>query len=166
MWTPTAGVDSHDMRRAFRTSVVALAALLGLAAMTGCGATHKETTVVNTADRAAAATPILAGPWARDQQGYGHVEPGTVFNGGDPTGLINHIEWLTWGGPRAVGVGSGFYVSPNEITADGHRATAVIVAFKLGTCHGRPAYNAVQWFFPEYGDHFNAHEAGYKLCTG
>ena len=57
-------------------------------------------------------------------------------------------------------------MSPNEITADGHRATAVIVAFKLGTCHGRPAYNAVQWFFPEYGDHFNAHEAGYKLCTG
>ena len=85
-------LDSHDMRRAFRTSVVALAALLGLAAMTGCGATHKETTVVNTADRAAAATPILAGPWARDQQGYGHVEPGTVFNGGDPTGLINHMN--------------------------------------------------------------------------
>jgi hypothetical protein len=47
------------------------------------------------------------------------VEPATVFNGGDPTGLIKHIEWLTWGGSRAIGVGSGFYVAPNQITAEG-----------------------------------------------
>ena len=107
------------MGGALRSSSLPLAALLCLAALTGCGASHEATTVINAADRTAAATPILAGPWAPDQQGYGHVEPSTVFNGGDPTGLINHIEWLTWGGPRAVGVGSGFYVAPNQITADG-----------------------------------------------
>lgn len=160
------------MQGAFRGSVVALISALALVGGTGCGASHETTTVINTAnvaDRTAgtpAATPILAGPWSRDQEGYGHVEPGTVFNGGDPTGLINQIEWLTWGGPRAVGVGSGFYVGPNQITAEGHRAAGVIVAFKLGSCHGRPAYNAVQWYFPEYGEHFNPHAAGYKLCTG
>jgi hypothetical protein len=113
-----------------------------------------------------AQVPILAGPWSTYQEGYGHVEPSTIFNGGDPTGLVKHIEWLTWGGPRAVGVGSGFYVAPDQITAEGHRAAAVIVAFKLGTCHGRRAYNAVQWYFPEYGERFNAHETGYKICTG
>jgi hypothetical protein len=140
--------------------------------VTGCGASHTATTVVNAANAAdrtattAAATPILAGPWAPYQEGYGHAEPSTVFNGGDPTGLVKQIEWLTWGGPRAVGVGSGFYVAPNQITAEGHRAAAVIVAFKLGSCHGRPAYNAVQWYFPEYREHFNPHATGYKLCSG
>jgi hypothetical protein len=114
---------------------------------------------------ASASEPILAGPWSLDQEGYGHVHPRNVFNGGDPTGLIKNIEWLTWGGPRAVGVGSGFYVSPNQVTAEGHRAAAVIVAFKLGSCHGRRAYNAVQWYFPEYGEHFNPHQTGYKICT-
>jgi hypothetical protein len=114
----------------------------------------------------ASSEPILAGPWARDQEGYGHVRPSTIFNGGDPTGLVKDIEWLTWGGSKAVGVGSGFYVAPNQITAEGHRAAAVVVLFRLGTCRGRRAYNAVQWYFPEYGERFNAHERGYKICTG
>jgi hypothetical protein len=155
------------MRCTLRGLVVALISVVGLAGVAGCGASHAAT-VVNAADRTAttaAATPILAGPWSPDQEGYGHVEPSTVFNGGDPTGLIKHIEWLTWGGPKAVGVGSGFYVAPNQITAEGHRAAAVIVAFKLGSCHGRRAYNGVQWYFPEYGEHFNPHQAGYKLCV-
>ncbi len=114
----------------------------------------------------ASSEPILAGPWAPEQEGYGHARPGTVFNGGDPTGLVKSIEWLTWGGPRAVGVGSAFFVSPDQSTAEGHRAAAVIVAFKLGSCRGRRAYNAVQWYFPEYGEHFEPHRTGYKLCTG
>jgi hypothetical protein len=67
---------------------------------------------------------------------------------------------------RVVGVGSGFYVAPNQVTAEGHRAAAVIVAFKLGSCHSRPAYDAVQWYFPEYGEHFKPDQTGYKLCTG
>ncbi|MGD0452657.1 MAG: hypothetical protein ABSB69_03610 [Solirubrobacteraceae bacterium] len=160
------------MRRALRGFVVPVAAVAWLAGATGCGASHTVTRVVSTAnavDRTATtavATPILAGPWAPDQEGYGHVEPVTVFNGGDPTGLVKHIEWLTWRGPRAVGVGSGFYVAPNQITAEGHRAAAVIVAFKLGSCHSRLAYDAVQWYFPEYGEHFKPDQTGYKLCTG
>jgi len=42
---------------------------------------------------AAGAVPILAGPAApRIEQGYGHVRPATVFNGGDPTGLVSGIH--------------------------------------------------------------------------
>ncbi len=109
--------------------------------------------------------PILAGPWSLDQQGYGHAEPRTIFNGGDPSGLVKHIEWLTWGGPRAVGVGSGFYVAPNQITAEGTRQAPVVVAFQLGTCHGRRAYDAIDWYFPEHGEHFNPHQY-IDACTG
>lgn len=159
------------MRRLLRCAITALASVVGLVGGTGCGVSNTRT--VTAAAKAAAATsaaapagPILAGPWASHQEGYGHVEPQNVFNGGDPTGLIKHIEWLAWGGPRAVGVGSGYYVAANQIVAAGHREAAVIVAFTLGRCHGRPAYNAVQWYFPEHGEHFNPHAAGYKLCTG
>src|ERR1035437_5052154 len=58
------------MRRAVRGSLVALVPVLGLVGVTGCGASHTATTVVNAANAAdrtattAAATPILAGPWA------------------------------------------------------------------------------------------------------
>lgn len=110
--------------------------------------------------------PILAGPWGRDQQGYGRAQPRTVFNGGDPTGLISNIEWLTWGGPRAVGIGISTYVGPAQAVAEGRPESAVIVLSRLGTCRGRAAYNAVQWFFPQHGEHFNPHRQGYKICTG
>jgi hypothetical protein len=145
-----------------------MVSVVGLAGVIGCGASHTAVVVLDAASRTATVTasPILAGPWGPAQEGYGHAEPRNVFNGGDPTGLIKNIEWLTWGGPRAVGVGRGFYVAPNQITAEGHSAAAVIVAFKLGSCRGRRAYNAVQWYFPEYGDHFNPHAAGYRLCKG
>jgi hypothetical protein len=109
--------------------------------------------------------PILAGPWASYQEGYGHVRPSTVFNGGDPTGLVRQIEWLTWGGSRAVGVGLGFYVAPNQITAEGTRQSVVIVLFQLGTCHRRRAYNAMEWYFPEHSEHFNPHQY-INACTG
>ena len=79
----------------------------------------------------------------------------TVHNGGDPTGLVWQIEWLAWGGPRAVGVGLGFYVAPNQKVDEGTRQSAVIVLFQLGTCHRRRAYDVIEWYFPEHGEHFN-----------
>jgi hypothetical protein len=113
----------------------------------------------------ASATPILAGPWSPNQQGYGHARPLTIFNGGDPTGLVKHIEWLVWGGPRAVGVGVGFYVAPNQHTFEGHPEAAVVVLFRLRRCHGRPAYNAIEWYSPQHGDHFDPQEY-INACTG
>lgn len=92
--------------------------------------------------------PVLAGPWGAYQEGYGYVEPKSIFNGGDPTGLVTGIHWETWGGARATGTGEGWYVGPHEDVAHGKKAPAKIVLFHLGTCHGRAAYDAIEWFFP------------------
>jgi hypothetical protein len=99
-------------------------------------------------------TPILAGPWASYQRGYGHARPSTVDNGGDPTGVVTHIHWKSWGRSQAIGTGISDYVGPNQSVATGTEETARIVAFHLGTCHGRRAYDAIEWYFPQHGDHF------------
>lgn len=109
--------------------------------------------------------PILAGPWAANQQGYGLAKPTTIYNGGDPTGRVTGIHWTSWGGVKATGTGQGWYVPPNKDVADGQYARAKIVLFQLGTCHGRAAYDAIEWFFPQHGQHFSV--ATYiDPCTG
>jgi hypothetical protein len=99
------------------------------------------------------------------QAGYGHAEPPSIFNGGDRSGLVTHIEWLTWGGSRAVGLGRGLYIAPDQFSSEGTRQSAVIVLFKLGYCHGRRAYDAITWFYPQHGNRFNPH-AYINACTG
>jgi hypothetical protein len=39
------------------------------------------------------------------------------------------------------------------------------VAFHRGTCRGRRSYNAITWYFPQYGQKFNPH-AYINACTG
>jgi len=109
--------------------------------------------------------PILAGPWASYQEGYGHVKPPIIYNGGDALGRVRNIEWLTWGGPRAVGVGLSTWVGPHQVTAEGTLQTAVIVLSHLGSCHGRRAYDAIEWYFPEHGEHFRP-QTYMNSCTG
>jgi hypothetical protein len=109
--------------------------------------------------------PFLAGPWASYQEGYGHVEPPTIYNGGDVLGRVRDIEWLTWSGPRAVGVRLSTWVGPHQVTAEGTLQTAVVVLFHLGYCHGRRAYDAIEWYFPEHGGHFRPHTY-LDACTG
>lgn len=109
--------------------------------------------------------PILAGPWSSDQQGYGQVKPRKIYNGGDPTGLVNHIHWITWGNGRAIGAGSAEYVGPHQSVAEGTFQNARIVLFQLGRCHGRRAYDAIEWYFPQHGDHFNPRQY-INACTG
>ena len=147
-------------------SLVVLSTLSVLAVLLiGCGGTGGTTIAIAPAAHVGAKPPVLAGPWGTHQEGYGHVEPPTIFNGGDGSGLVNHIEWLAWGGSRAVGLGSGLYVTPTESNAEGTRESAVIVLFRLGYCHGRHAYNAITWFYPQHGQHFNA--ASYiNACSG
>jgi hypothetical protein len=113
----------------------------------------------------AAPTTILAGPWASGQQGYGHSRPTTIFNGGDPTGLVVGIHWKTWGNVRAIGTGTASYVGPHQSVAEGTRQRARIVLFNLGRCHGRRAYNAITWYFPGHGQHFSARHY-INACTG
>jgi hypothetical protein len=88
-----------------------------------------------------------------------------VFNGGDPTGLVSDIHWATWGGAKAIGTGTSDYVGPTQSVASGTEESARIVAFHLGTCHGRRAYDAVEWYFPQHGNRFSA-GTYIDPCTG
>ncbi|MER7584179.1 hypothetical protein [Kitasatospora sp. NPDC097691] len=112
-----------------------------------------------------AEVPVLGASWAPGQKGYGQAQPVTVFNGGDPTGLVEQLAWSSWGGPSATGTGTAEYVGPGQSVATGIPAQADIVAFDLGTCHGRTAYRAIEWYFPAHGQHFDATRY-LDACTG
>jgi hypothetical protein len=115
---------------------------------------------------AASAVPILAGPWSMGQKGYGHAKPRTIFNGGDPTGLVKMIHWTSWGGHRATGTGTADWVGPHQIVAQGQfEKGAKVVLFQLGSCHGRSAYNAIEWYFPSHGQKFSS-GTYINACTG
>ena len=98
-------------------------------------------------------------------EGFGKVKPVTVFNGGDPTGLVRGIKWATWGTPEATGTGISEYVAPNQITAAGKEEPARIVAFDLGTCSGKYAYGAVEWYFPQHAESFSVRTFE-DICIG
>ena len=106
----------------------------------------------------------LAGVFAQGQ-GFGQVEPPKIFNGGDPTGLVTHITWQSWGGRRAVGSGTAEYVGPNQSVATGKPRPATVVAFHLGTCDGKLMYQAVEWYFPGEGQSFDPTHYE-NICTG
>ncbi len=73
-----------------------------------------------------------------------------------PTGVVTGIKWSSWGGSTATGVGSSDYVAGSEFVAEGLQEPATITAFDLGTCNGKPAYDAVEWYYPQYGQSFDA----------
>lgn len=113
-----------------------------------------------------AAPPVLGRPWASGQTGYGRPAPVEVDNGGDPTGIVRNIHWAGWGAAKAVGTGRAEYEWPGTSVADnGFTGGARIVAFHLGTCRGVPSYNAVEWYFPKYGETFNPSQY-INTCTG
>jgi hypothetical protein len=114
---------------------------------------------------AAAAQPILGTSWTSYQQGYGTVRPAVIFNGGDPTGAVQNVTWSSWGGPTATGSGISDHVGPGQNVASGTLATATVVAFHLGICKGKLMYQAIEWYFPEYGDHFDP-GVYIDICTG
>jgi hypothetical protein len=119
------------------------------------------------AAHAAAATPslVLGGPWGTSQKGYGKARPATIFNGGDPTGLVEHIRWKHWGGATAIGSGRAYFVWPGQGVASGStRARAVVVAFGRRRCHGRRVYQHLTWYFPAYGEQLHRADA-YDLCA-
>lgn len=110
-----------------------------------------------------AEVPLLGVPWGVGQKGYGQPHPSTIFNGGDPTGLVNNIRWQSWGGQTAVGEGTALYTP--GIVADGHDASARVVAFDLGMCNGYRAYTAIEWYFPQHGQSFDP-SSYIDICTG
>jgi hypothetical protein len=119
--------------------------------------------ITATAEAGSSAQPVLSGraklpdgvqgglPYSK---GFGRYKPREVFLGGDPTGLLCHITWSSWGHQFAVGKGTAFYVGPHQSTSEGHQAPAVVVAYHLGTWKGRPAYTKIRWYFPQGGSTF------------
>jgi hypothetical protein len=95
--------------------------------------------------------------------GWGKVRPAEVFNGGDPTGLVTHISWSSWGGGRATGSGTSDWPYPD--VAAGKQEPVTIVAFDLGPCAGKRMYRAVEWFFPQHGQTFNPGKYE-NVCAG
>jgi hypothetical protein len=108
--------------------------------------------------------PVLGTAWGTGQKGYGTAHPDTIFNGGDPTGLVTGVHWQSWGGPVAIASGTS-YDAHNSTVADSVQRTATVAAFNLGVCHGTLMYQAIEWYFPADGDKFDPH-IYIDICTG
>ncbi len=100
------------------------------------------------------AVPVLGAKFGTGQKGFGQVHPRSLYAGGDPTSIVNHIHWKSWGKTLAIGTAQAFYVPPRGPVAAGYMQPARIVASRLGTCRGRYAYRRVQWYFPTHGQHY------------
>jgi hypothetical protein len=66
---------------------------------------------------------VILGPrgsGASGTKGYGHAHPKIIYNGGDPSGDIQHIRWKHWGSATSTGRGKtsvfkphgGYYTTP------------------------------------------------------
>lgn len=76
-----------------------------------------------------------------DGYGFGTSRPGAIFNGGDPSGLVTHIRWTSWGQSVATGRGLNAIFMPQG----GYYAQLVAIqlhAYDVGKCtaHGPRAY--------------------------
>src|ERR1700753_1001140 len=128
------------MIRAPRWAYPLMSAAALLAACAGCGssAAGGAADPGGTANSGGtAAAPVLGrvgGDFAHGR-GFGTVKPTLVDNGGDPTGLVTHIRWKSWGGGKAIGTGTSTWVGPSQAVAEGRPAAVTIEAFRLGMCH-------------------------------
>jgi hypothetical protein len=155
-WPQQLGGDGVGRRGGLFPVAAGMAAALVCA---GCASSPSTVTVV--------AVPALgrpAGIFAHGE-GFGQVRPSRIFNGGDPTGLVSHITWKSWGGTRAYGTGTSDYVGPSQTVASGTQEHVTVVAFDRGTCHGKLMYQAVEWYFPQHGQKFDPHRYE-NICTG
>ena len=101
------------------------------------------------------AYPYLKYTGLKGTKGFGQVKPHEIYYGGDPTGLVCHIHWNSWGGRVARGTGIGWYVGPRQSVNEGHSTAVNITASRLGTWHGRAAYNHLDWSFPHPHERFS-----------
>jgi hypothetical protein len=76
---------------------------------------------------------------APNGRGWGTAEPKKLFNGGVPSGLIDHIHWESWGGSTAIGWGRTWIYKPGGGYYN-RSVTVKLRAFVIGDCDGRRAY--------------------------
>jgi hypothetical protein len=63
---------------------------------------------------------------------------------------VDRLSWITWGGSRAVGLGSAYLndCTPSCAAGHFHRFQAVVIASGLQRCpNGESAYLTVTWAF-------------------
>jgi hypothetical protein len=122
------------MRLACATAALAVSAVLAGAA----------------ASPASAPVPVLGNAFP-DSHGFGHAHPALLSSGPAATVTVQHLRWTHWGAKEATALGQGWYVPDDaQSQADGKAATEKVVAFDLGTCHGKRAYRKYIWYFPAY----------------
>lgn len=107
----------------FATSTLLSAAMLTAGGLLACGAARGATDVV-----------IGSAEFAKpDGEGWGTSMPTKLYNGGDPSGLMNEIRWTSWGGNTSIGYGLNSIFKPGG----GYYSRPVIIelrAQKLGKC--------------------------------
>src|SRR5215475_8592405 len=100
----------------------------------------------------ASPAPVLGSPdyFAPGGVGFGTVAPRTVHNGGDPSGLVDHIRWMGWSRTVAHGVGRGNIFMP--MGAYYPPVRVLLRARNLGTCPGHPerAYTTLEARYPQW----------------
>lgn len=96
--------------------------------------------------------PVLGRSADQYQEGYGTVLPTKIFNGGDPSGLVQNVRWSNWGSPQATATGQALWVTTS--VADGVMEPVQVVATDLGDCMGTMAYRKLTWYFPQHGQKF------------
>jgi hypothetical protein len=158
------------MNRALRWARPLAAAAAAVVACAGCGggAGTGEPQAGGTATEPQAGGTATLGRLAGDfahGAGFGKVRPTRIFNGGDPTGLVTGISWKSWGSGLAIGEGTSVWVGPRQSVAQGRPAAVTVVAFRLGMCHGKLAYRAVEWYFPQHRQAFNPNRYE-NICSG
>ena len=116
----------------------------------GCGETANRAT----STKMGGSSPRL-GVAYEHTEGLGKPQPTSISTGGDGTTVVQHIHWTHWGSAEAMGTGEAVWVWPGTCNGCNGFSRARIVAFHLGTCEGRPSYNAVEWYFPEYDGAFS-----------
>jgi hypothetical protein len=115
--------------------VVALAAICAVLAL-----------VAPVVDATAPAKIVLgAKVFAPMGTGFGTVKPKRIFNGGDPSGLVEDIAWSHWGSRTAIGTGKTAIFKPGG----GYYPRLVrsqLRASRLGHCaaHGPLAYTRLE----------------------
>jgi hypothetical protein len=69
---------------------------------------------LGSASVAATPTVVLGAPAFAGPQGigWGTARPSEIFNGGDPSGLVTHIHWSSWGAATARGTGKNAIFKP------------------------------------------------------
>jgi hypothetical protein len=145
------------MRRTFATASLGCAISVVIGA---CGGAARG----SLSAKRGATQPRLGMAYAHTE-GFGQAHPVAISLGGDGTGVVLHIHWTHWGSPEATGTGEAVWVWPGTCDGCNGLSHARVVAFHLGACDGLPSYNALEWYFPEYGDTFSKTRF-LDLCTG